>query len=216
MGTKTNNIISKTFSYPLPDDYLYQTNTQNKTGTFTYNGPDKVWVFVNNETGKLNSGLHYTEKDDGEDIPTPIGSTKVCLTAENDPELLSIVWLGDNDYSTLPQKVENLPDGAVYARPDPTPPDHTYELMECEYDFATKTWKKPFPWKKPHMSWDELRAARRGLLEESDNILATKILSDELKAELQVYRQKLRDMPDTFDGIDPWKVPFPEMPNGAR
>ena len=60
MERKTNNIISKTFSYPIPDDYLYQTSAQNKTGTFTYNGPDKVWVFVDNETGKLTSGLHYT------------------------------------------------------------------------------------------------------------------------------------------------------------
>lgn len=216
MERKTNNIISKTFSYPVPDDYLHQTSAQNKTGTFTYNGPDKVWVFVDNETGKLKSGLHYTERDDGADLPTPVGMTKVCLTAENDPELLSIVWLGDNDYSTLPQKVENLPDGSTYSRPDPTPPDHTYELMECEYDFATQTWKKPFPWKKPHMTWEELRRARVGLLAMSDEILATKLLSDETKAEMQVFRQTLRDLPATFDGIDPWKVPFPELPNGAK
>lgn len=114
------------------------------------------------------------------------------------------------------KKVENLPDGSVYARPDPTPPDHTYELMECEYDFSTQSWKKPFPWKKPHMDWDQLRTARVGLLAHTDEILATRLLSDETKAELEVFRQTLRDLPATFDGIDPWKVPFPEFPAGAR
>ena len=88
--------------------------------------------------------------------------------------------------------------------------------MECEYDLVAKAWKKPFPWKKPHMTWDELRAARVGLLGHTDEVLATKLLSDADKAELQEYRQKLRDLPATFDGIDPWKVPFPELPNGAR
>lgn len=215
MGSKTNNIITKTFSYPIPDDYLYQTNDENKVGTYTYTGPDKVWVFVDNATGKLVSGLCYTEHDDGEDVPTPAGQTKVCLTSENDPELLSIVWLGDNDYSALPQKEETLPDGSVYARTDPTPPDHTYEIMDCVYDFDSKSWVKPFPWKQPHMDWETLKTARVGLLAESDTILATKLLTTEQKAALEEYRQKLRDLPTTFAGIDPWKVPFPALPDGV-
>ncbi len=216
MGSKINNIITKTFSYPLPDDYLYLTNSQNKTGSYTYTGPDKVWVFINNETKKLDSGLHYTERDDGEDIPTPAGYTKVCVDANTDPEILSILWQGDNDYSRLPTKVENLPDGSTYTRPDPTPPDHTFELMDCEYDLEAKAWKKPLPWKKPHMDWDGIRKGREGLLRESDLILSTKVLTDEQKAQLEEYRQKLRDIPSLFEGIDPWKVPFPDMPEGLR
>ena len=45
-----NKIISQTFTYDLPDDYLLTTNNLKKTGTWTYNGPDKIWVFVNKET----------------------------------------------------------------------------------------------------------------------------------------------------------------------
>lgn len=213
---RENTIITKTFSYPIPDDYLYQTNTENKTGSYTYTGPDKLWVFVNNDTGKLYSGICYTEKDDGEDVPNGIGQTKVLVTAEADPEILSMIWLGDNDYSALPTKAEELPDGSVYSRVDPTPPDHTYELMDCVYNLESQTWIKPFPWKKPHMDWDTLKAARINLLAESDKIIATKILTEEQAASLEVYRQKLRDLPTTFDGIDPWKVPFPTLPDGVN
>lgn len=216
MGSKINNIVTTTFSYPVPDDYLHQTNSQNKTGTYSYTGPDKLWVFVDNTTGKLPSGICYTERDDGEDIPTPEGWTKVCVDSETEPALLSMIWNGDNDYSALPTKTENLPDGHSYTRPDPTPPDHTYELMDCVYNVVTKSWNKPFPWKQSHMDWDQLKAARVALLNESDQILTTKQLTDEQKAAMEVYRQKLRDFPVTFAGIDPWKVSFPEIPDGVR
>ena len=90
------------------------------------------------------------------------------------------------------------------------------ELMDCVYNLVSKSWNKPFPWKQPHMDWDQLKAARLGLLSESDQILTTKQLTDEQKAAMEVYRQKLRDFPDTFAGIDPWKVSFPEIPDGVR
>lgn len=213
---RENTIITKTFSYPVPDDYLHLTSAENKTGSYTYTGPDKLWVYVDNDTGKLHSGICYTESDDGEDVPTPAGQTKVLLTAENDPEMLSMVWLGDNDYSALPTISEDLPDGSAYVRADPTPPDHTYELMECVYDLENQTWVKPFPWKQPYMDWDTIKAARVNLLAESDKIIATKILTEEQSTALEEYRQKLRDLPTTFAGIDPWKVPFPQLPDGVN
>lgn len=213
---RENTIITKTFSYPIPDDYLHLTSVENKVGSYTYTGPDKLWVFVDNETGKLHSGICYTDKDDGEDVPSGPGLTKVCVTAENDPEILSMIWLGDNDYTALPTLAEQLPNGGVYSRVDPTPPDHTYELMDCVYNLENQTWVKPFPWKTPHMDWETLRNARTNLLAESDKIIATKILTQEQTAALEEYRQKLRELPTTFDGVDPWKVPFPELPDGVN
>ena len=32
------------------------------------------------------------------------------------------------------------------------------------------------------------------------------------RAAWEEYRQKLRDLPETFKGVDPWKVSFPVMP----
>lgn len=210
MGERINKIVSKTFNYNLPDDYLHQTNSLNLSGSYTYNGPDKVWVFVDIETGKLMGGSYYTEKDDGDLIPTPENQKKVCLTADNDPIIISMIC--QQGYVEGPTKTENLPDGSTYERLDPTPPDHTYELMECEYDLENDSWKTPLPWKKPHMTWEILKLARNSMLNESDTILRTKLLSEEEIEKLQEYRQKLRDIPSTFAGIDPWKVPFPAMP----
>ena len=210
MGERVNTIVEKTFSYDLPDDYLHQTNTAGLTGTFTYNGPDRVWVFVDNNTRKLVSGLFYTEQDDGDLIPTDPNHTKVCVTAEHDPIIISMIV--NQGYLDLPTKEELLPDGSYYRRPDPTPPDHTYELTECEYDLTNNSWIKPFPWKKPHMDWDTLKLARNMMLKESDGIIRNNILSDEELTKLEAYRQTLRDIPSVFAGIDPWKVPFPNMP----
>lgn len=211
-----NTIVSKTFTYDLPDDYLSQTSELGLTGTFTYEGPDKVWIFVDDTTGHPASGLYYTEDINGADVPTPTDQIKVLVTADREPEIISLIT-GNMDYSGLPQKDEALPDGSVYSRCDPTPPDHTYEFEELQYDVTADPngghWIKPLPWKKPFTDWDQLKAARNGLLAMSDDFLAnTPTLTDAKRAEWETYRQALRDLPVTFDGIEAHKVPFPAEP----
>lgn len=209
---KTNNIIKKTFTYDIPDDYLYQTNTKGLTGTYTYEGPDKLWIFVDKETNKIFGSLIYTDAEDGDSVPTPEAAYKVCVDANVDPELVSMLF-NVVDYSTLPTVAEDLPDGSQYVRPISPPPDHTYELNDCVYDPVAKAWVKPLPWKQPHMTWDELKQARNMMLLGTDKVLVQNLLTDEQKIEFEAYRQLLRDLPVTFAGIDPWKVPFPDEPN---
>ena len=47
-----NTIIEKDFTYNIPDDYLAQTNNDSKTAEATFKGPDKIWIFVDKDTGK--------------------------------------------------------------------------------------------------------------------------------------------------------------------
>lgn len=204
-----NTIITKTFTYKLADAYLHQTGSLNKTGTWTYTGPDKLWIFVNNETNKINSRFHYTERDNGAEVPTDPGMTKVLVDANLDPLLASLLH-NEVDYSTLERAYEDLPDGSQYWTPTPIPPDHTYELADIEYDTETGYFKQPYPWKKPHMSWEELKNVRNMMLKTSDTKM--RMANDDKKAEWEEYRQKLRDLPAVFEGIDPWKVPFPSEP----
>ena len=45
--------ISKPLTYNLPDEYTKQTSDLGLTASFTYNGPEFLWVFVNGTTGAL-------------------------------------------------------------------------------------------------------------------------------------------------------------------
>lgn len=205
--------ISKKFTYNIADQYLYQTNSLKRTAEWTYEGPDKLWIFVNNETNKINSRFHYTERDNGADVPTPVGLTKVLVDCNVNPLLGSLLY-EEKVYGDLPHTVENLPEGNTYGHPDPIPPDHTYELIEIEYNPLTGSFKEPYPWKKPHMTWETLLAVRTNMLLSSDYRYA-QATTDEKKAEWETYRQKLRDLSTTYAGIDPWKVPFPQEPSNT-
>lgn len=88
MAENTN--IEKTFTYNIPDSYLSQSDSLKKTATWTYTGPRYLWAFADNETGKISSRFHYTEKDNGADVPTPAGMTKIAIDADVDPALASL------------------------------------------------------------------------------------------------------------------------------
>lgn len=217
------NIITKTFTYDIADDYLAQTNDLGKTAEWTYEGPDKVWVFISKES------LHYvgrflTEDNDGETYPTPIDQYKVLIDCNVDPLIAVLVGAGKGvDIDALEQHTEELPDGTTYTRIKNPTPDHTYELNEIIYNPTTGEFNKPYPWKKPHIAWEQIRAWRNSLLENSDD----KELSDmpeSLRSAWAEYRQKLRDLPQVHGAAhsgeepvtEPWKIQPYKDPNGRE
>jgi hypothetical protein len=213
MGDQSKNIkVSVTFTYPVADYYLAQTNSKNLTGTWTYTGPDKIWIFVDNTTKKIIGRFHYTEADDGADIPTPEGQTKVLVDANVNPDIASLCH-GEIDYATLPHGQKTHPDDSQYLWPEPTPPDHTYELTEIQYDATTNTFIKPYPWKKPHITWEELLTWRNGNLAGTDESYNKSSPSD--KAHWAAYRQWMRDLTATHqaNGVNPWEVIPPLRPD---
>lgn len=206
--------IEKTFTYDLADAYLYQTNDLKKVGTWTYKGPRYMWIFVDNNTKKIISRFHYTERDNGADVPSPEGQTKVLVDADVNPIIASLIH-NEWDYGKdLPQYEEELPDGSKYGHCDPCAPDHTYELTEIEYDIENGEFVKPFPWKKPHVTWEEIIIWRNSALASSD--LQVKLAMPNMVEAWEEYRQKLRDLPAIFAGVDPWKIPFPKQPGPVQ
>jgi len=201
--------LEKTFTYPVPDAYLSLERTLNKTATWTYAGPRYIWVFVDNETNKISSRFHYTERDNGDDVPTPVGMTKVMIDGDVDPILISLFHT-EQLYGELEHTVEDLPDGSTYGHPVDVPPDHTYELGDISYNPATGQFVKPYPFKAPHMDWATLVTVRNNMLAASDSKYA--LATEEQKPVWEAYRQALRDIPDTFNGIEAWKIPFPNEP----
>ena len=204
-----NTPIVKTFTYDIADAYLYQTNSLKRTAQWTYKGPRYLWTFVDATTNKILSRFHYTERDNGADVPTPPGQIKVMVDAALDPEIASCIH-NEIVYGDLPHTTETLPDGSTYGHPNPIPPDHTYELTDIQYNSTTGKFVKPYPWKKPHIDWENFKLCRDAMLLASDSKMVT--ATDTEKAAWETYRQKLRDIPRIFAGVDPWKVPFPAEP----
>lgn len=216
--------ISKTFTYTIADDYLAQTNDLGKTASWTYDGEDKVWVFVDKETNKLRNTQYLTAAEDGADYPTPLDMHKVMIDCESNPLLCTLLGADElKDYSELPQIEEELPDGNTYVRPANTTPDHTYEILDIEYDPATGEFLEPYPWKKPWMSWADVRNNRNIKLRVSDDRIVDDMPSA-LKAQWEEYRQKLRDLPQTYGAanggetppVAPHKVRYPLDPEGLE
>ena len=203
------NIVEVTFTYDIPDAYLYQTNDLKKTATWTYLGYDKMWVYADKTTGKIVGKFHHHEGDNGADVPHPEHMYKIFIDANVNP-LMASMFHSDYVYGELPHTEEALPDDTWYGHPDPIPPDHTYELTEIVWDPVAQDFVKPLPWKKPHVTWDDLKIWRTNQLANSDMIVRTCAPQD--RAAWEVYRQKLRDLPKTFAGVDPWKVSFPVQP----
>ena len=62
-------------------------------------------------------------------------------------------------------------------------------------------------------SWMTIRLARNFLLQECDYIFCSDVtVSEEMKAMYVLYRQKLRDLPQTYSNADPKSVRFPLSP----
>ena len=207
-----NTPIVKTFTYDIADAYLHQTSSLKRTAQWTYKGPRYLWIFVDMSTNKIMSKFHYTERDNGADVPTPPGQIKVMIDAAVIPEIASCIH-NEINYRELPQTTELLPDGSTYGHSNPIPPDHTYELTEIQYNSTTGQFVKPYPWKRAHMDWETLKNVRNNMLTATDQKIAA--ATDTEKAEWETYRQKLRDLPRIFAGIDPWKVPFPTEPGAT-
>ena len=58
--------IRKTFRYDLPDEYLSQERKLGLQAEWTYEGPDKVWVFVDYKTNKILNRESYRFYDEEE------------------------------------------------------------------------------------------------------------------------------------------------------
>jgi len=212
MGERTNNIITKEFTYNVPDDYLAQTNENADTASWTYEGPDRLYIFAEQDTNIVHISPSYTIADDGDDIPTPVGMYKIEVdaTKTNHLPLASIIYQ-TIIFTELPTRSETLPDGSICNILDPIPPHEAYDDDAITYNASNNEFN--YPWKSPHTSWENLTSMRNHLLNQSDEWIkdAAEYTEDQL-LELKAYRQLLRNLPTTFSGIDPWKVPFPDVP----
>lgn len=217
--------ITKTFTYALPDEYLAQTNELGKTGEWTYEGPAYMYVFVKNDTGLIAPSQSFVPAKDAESsaeearIRAGLDQTAVLLDiANNDTDALIASTFVPKDTgvsSGYPQKEYKLEDGTVYySRPEPTSPDHTYDVSNISYDFETGSWQKPFPWFKPWMTMEQHVSARDAAIEGSRftlNELGENLTPAQI-VEIESFITEMEDLYEKFAGVEPHMIPFPNDP----
>ena len=221
-------------TYPVPDEYLSQSMAAGNTATLDYLGPDTIWVDVFKDGEYKGKWTHLPIKtnylDDGdlegededqtvaiEALPVPLDSKRIKIDCTKDTHICSLFaqphCTGDarGSYDKLPQVQDKLADGTVYyerPRNDSIPPDHVWNRDECTYDFDTKEWDLVLL--KTWTSWEEIRAGRNIMLDESD--VKTLLPDGPEKDRWEAWRQELRDVPQTYAAAKPHTIPTPVSP----
>lgn len=212
--------ITLEFDFDLPDEYLMQTNELGLTGKWTYTGPEYIWVFVDKNTNKLDVSKNYLAHDPKDpecqriaEISGGLGHRTILVDAKQEPCLASL-FMAVPMASELPQKEYKLEgdDTVYYSRPDPQYPDHTYEINDIQYDFASNSWVKPFPWKQPHVTMEQIDAAIAFNISTAEADIADEDTPAELRAKLETFVTELKNIKTKFAGWQPWQIPFPDDP----
>lgn len=204
--------ISRIFTYDLADDYLAQTNNLRKTGTWTYKGPDRIWMFVDNETNRPFGTNFYTLEENGPNIPTPLGCTKLEIDCNANPLFCTLIGASDHvDGASLPQYSEVLPNGELYTRPMDPMPDHTYDFNNASYDPNTEQWS--YPWKETWVTWDSIRnTLATQLAEVTLELGKLSDLPSTMRTQLEAYKSELENFETTWTGVAAYKVWLPTHP----
>lgn len=196
--------ITLTFNYPKPDEYLGQFDTEQLTGTHTYEGPDMMWVFIDKATNKI-SPAGYMSEDDGRDFSPSIDKKKILVDCTEHPIICSLME-ADQDDEAHETMTETLPNGVEYVTYVDPDPHHTYEKFDIEVNNNDEFIKVAsslrggtphYPWKQPHITWAHLRRHRTSLLGWSDDKVNSDMPSS-LQTAWNEYRQELRDIPVSF------------------
>jgi hypothetical protein len=208
--------VTVNFTYNIADSMYSQSMSQNKTATATYTGPDRCWIFVDTDTGVISScSPPLTTVDNGAEVPTPVGTTKVEIVAADDPLVMSLVFAANVSVDGQTTTQETLPCGHVLEYNTITEVDQTYERDSLTYDIANASWNTPDLVQAPY-DWTWAIEKRNNALTASDGKISPD-MPDAVKQPWIDYRQSLRDLPATYgygtaDEVEAWKIYFPLTP----
>lgn len=209
--------ITKEFTYKIADSIYAATDLNNRTAAAVYTGPDRIWVFVNNETGDFSRiSPPLTSLEDGDAVPVPIGHIRVEIVAEDNPMIISLIKEDCVTYSDTSLTTENLPEpyGSVSFNTFPSL-SQTYNVDELSYNIEEDSWR-PLNYITSHTTWQNIISSRNVMLTASDGRISPD-MPDAVKQPWITYRQALRDLPAVYgygtdNEIASWKVKFPEQP----
>lgn len=220
----SNENITKTILFPVPTDWMGDTQDDDEVGVTTYTGP-RYWLTYW-EPGENNSMIEFFPIGDKDCGRVPVaGSVQVVLDVEEYP-LHAAALFG---YGRIPAPEQITVNCGPSSDPNPTISDpyhfnEVFDMTTFYYDTETSAWSSPqfsrdtpdccFPDEETVcFGWRNIRHTRNKMLEMADGE-GTNPNTPDLNAEWEAYRQKLRDLPaDWADvGDATHLICWPEMP----
>lgn len=222
--------ISVEYEYNLPNEYLVDHNQdQGNKRTTTYDGPDKIYLIVDNETGKEAFGP-VTEEDLSDGRPLPLGCRYVEVDCSENPLICQLrapvideqeeVHTGETGHRLAP----DVPGYFNFRYATPLLPKDVYDWLNITVSSDNvvtaelKTINEALYGRElPTPTWDDIRRKRTYDLKHSDGATSADMPQSILDAWAE-YRQLLRDLPDKLGHIDPKFVikMFPENPHAGE
>jgi hypothetical protein len=215
-------IISKSFTYDVPDLYLTTDTTEGKTGTVTYNGPDEMWVFVNKQTGKLNWAMHCIPNSDISmqelaEIHAGQDHKAILVNFTQNP---LICWAMFGEYDEENASVTELTlDGETepyFTQFDPVPPNDIYDFASFVYLFNNNAWQTPFPMLTPQRTEEAFLENLNEIVEDIDEIIADDEHPNSYNEALEAYKAEIQNLPTRFAGVPFYMWKMPESPEIKR
>ena len=210
--------MAKTITYKIPNERYGTDDSEGKTASVEYNGPDTLVCWVINNEPKTRVVDSFA-KEDVPDRPTPQNYTAVEIDATaSDENAVRVALI----YGGIPVQMQLEVDNGVAEIPnkhiaDPTDIREVYskpKAIEDCIDLDTMEWT-PLAYRTgniPDRTDENLRHIRDGLLDTSDGKMVSD-MPDALAAEWTTYRQTLRDLPALTAAIDNTFVTYPTAPN---
>lgn len=228
-------MISKTFTYPVWDEWRTNSFTQGRTDTFTYNGPEFLTFEVNNDPNSEDYG-----KESGwclwlkQDLERPAGAdvTRITVDCKENPLLCEIgndcgrddmiskrrqrewqvLWDAPDGYMDV-EYTEDLEPRDIY-----NDNDITYNFETGEFTIGVRDWAATGT--KMDLTWQDLRDVRDQDLNDTDAKVGQTDAPDSIQQAWLDYRQRLRDLPTWTQeqGYEPWQAVqmWPVMPKDMR
>jgi len=198
------------YTYNVPNELCVDHSfSNNLTRTATYDGPDKLFFIVNNETGREELGpIVEIEKNDGR--PVPDNCRYVEIDCIDHPVLAQlrgpVVDEQEEDHTgeaTPSTGATTVTGYKPFTYQTPVLPYQFYDSMAIVFN-SDNTYTIPV--KEPRdtvmgldidrdLTWDDVRAKRDTLLKNSDSEIVDD-MPQALKDEWKDYRQRLRDWPN--------------------
>ena len=225
------NIVSKTFTYSLPNEFLVDhAFSQGKTREYTYWGPEKLYLQISNETQEETHGP-LTEEDRADGRPIPADCYLFEINVNDYPLIMQL------RAPIVNEKQEERHTGEVFHPQSPeiegyrrfsytTPlmPDdifnkHSIKIVNNIPSIQPFSVNFKLLGNENDINWDNIRDQRNSMLEGSDAQVAED-MPQAVKDTFILYRQRLRDLPAVMQAHN---VPpviarqmFPDHPHATR